>query len=71
MTETEEQAKRALLDAAIEQLSEHFDSIQIITTLLSDDKKGSHLITQGHGCLFSRIKACEFWAEGELEPGDE
>ena len=70
-----------LVDQALEVLSEHFDSIQVVGTFL-DDGQMTHCLTRGTGNWYSRVGAVREFLDrdqaqttahaiGQVMPGNE
>ena len=58
--------KLAILDKHCIQLSEHFDSVQIIATQFSPDS-GTRIISKGFGNWYANVGAVSDWLDSKRE----
>ena len=59
--------KLDLLSRHCTQLSEHFDSVQIIAT--SYDGEATRLMVSGRGNWYARLESARAWIRDEIEEG--
>lgn len=55
----------AIVDKALAQLGEHFDSVQIFATVKADDGDGTVRISKGCGDYFARYGLVNYWLQLE------
>ena len=70
MSDSDERKKReqALVDAAVQSLGEHFDTVQVLVTRESDDgEKDTVSIARGAGNWYARQGQMLHWLERGLE----
>ena len=51
----------AIVTKALNELGEHFDSVQIFTTVAADNGDGTTRISKGCGDYFARYGAVTYW----------
>jgi hypothetical protein len=64
MDMNEQKSAEAHMEAALDYLKEHFDSIQIIATRHDDETGLTHSLRRGRGNYYARLAACREWVDG-------
>lgn len=64
LTEREDEMRTKIIESHAAQLSEHFDSVQIIVTAI-DPEEGTGIYRAGRGNYYARIGAVEEWLRRE------